>query len=331
MKKFFKFLFTFLLIIILISTIGYFAFRRKINIYRNIASKAISYSNNPELLTNPASLTTNESMDYKDVVYKSDASGSKTLDIYGPIGEKKPSSSPVIIYVHGGSWIYGNKDIPNALCPLLDSFREEGYTIISTSYTLLDENSVGSFEAPASDVKDTIRWVHKNSSTYNLDVDNIGVIGVSSGAHLSLLAGYSDSNEFIGDSSLSSYPSTVKYIIDLFGPTDLSTLNINDAYGPLKTIIETSSDINSVYDKYSPINYVHKNVPETLIVHSKNDKLVPYENSQLLYDKLLEYKTEPEILTLTKSGHDLDALDKSEITSVSLEVLKFVVGNAPLF
>lgn len=78
---------------------------------------------------------------------------------------------------------------------------------------------------PVSDVKDAIRWVYKNKDEYNFDTNNIGLLGISSGAHLSLLSAYSSEDEFIGDKKLANYPSKVNYVIDIFGPTELSTLD----------------------------------------------------------------------------------------------------------
>lgn len=336
MKKFFRVIFYTILILALISATVFVTFRRKVNIYKNVISKSISYTNNPPNYNDLIENSSNESMDKKDIIYKEDSISSQSLDLYLPkvvSSEKRYLSkkSPVLIYVHGGSWIYGNKDIPALITPLLDTLREEGYTIISTSYGLLDGDIISSFDKPVSDVKDTIRWVYKNADAYNFDTDNIGLIGVSSGAHLSLLASYSSDSEFIGDTTLSSYSSKVKYVMDFFGPTDLKTLDINDAYGPLSEIIASNADLYTLYEKYSPVNYVDYNLPKTLIVHSKADTLVPYENSETLYNKLIETNNKVSLLTLYKSGHDFDKIDKDEVYSLSLEVLKFLVNNAPYF
>ena len=49
-------------------------------------------------------------------------------------------------------------------------------------------------------------------------------MGISAGAHLSLIAAYSENDAFIDSPDLAEYPSRVKYLLDCFGPTDLSTL-----------------------------------------------------------------------------------------------------------
>ncbi|MHC9344865.1 alpha/beta hydrolase fold domain-containing protein, partial [Clostridium perfringens] len=77
--------------------------------------------------------------------------------------------SPVLLYVHGGSWFYGNKDIPVLIAPLLDSFRKEGYTIIIVGYELATDKV--DFNKQASDLKDAIRWLYKNKETYRFNTD----------------------------------------------------------------------------------------------------------------------------------------------------------------
>lgn len=325
MKKFFKFFFLFL-IIAFISTA--FIFRNRIALYLNLGEKYINLKNNPEQLTNNNNLQPNNSMDYKDIVYKGSGNSTLTLDIYGA-KKKLSKGSPVILYVHGGSWAYGDKSIPNSLSPILDSFREEGYTIVSTSYELM-RNTVN-FEKQVSDIKDTIRWLNKNKEQYNLDTDNIGIISTSAGAHLSLMASYSNSSDFKGDEDLYNYPSNVKYIIDFFGPTDLSTLNFEKASWDLQNALRGSKNqINSLINKFSPINYVKGDLPSTLIIHGKKDELVPYENATELYERCKENKTDVKLVTLENSGHDLNNISKEDVLKVSYELLNFISKNSNL-
>ena len=151
---------------------------------------------------------------YEDITYKKRNGLSLKLDLYENNNETKPK--PVIIYVFGDAWIKGEKVIPSAISPLIELLKEEGYAVISTSYELMKEEII--FDKQISDVKDTIRWVYKNKDKYNFDIENIGLIGPSAGAHLAMMAAYSENDEFIGDSSLKDYPSQVKYVVDLFGP-----------------------------------------------------------------------------------------------------------------
>jgi acetyl esterase/lipase len=324
MKKFFKMLFLILFIAIIVLAI---VFNKRIMLCYGIADKYISLKNHTWTTQEFDIKKSSSSMSYKDVVYKNTNGVSLTLDIYGPI-KQVYKSSPVLLYVHGGSFVYGDKSIPDALSPILDTFREQGYTIISTSYELMKDKE--NFNKQVSDVKDTIRWIYKNKSVYNLDTNEIGVIGVSSGAHLSLMAGYSNKGDFIDDTELSNYSSKVKYLIDFAGPTDLSLLNTKGLNYDLSKIFSSIANKEDTIKKYNPIDYVNSTVPSTLIIHSNSDAVVPYESSERLYDKCIESNAKVKLITLNSTAHDLSSISNDDIISISEGLLKFVILNSPL-
>jgi triacylglycerol lipase len=263
----------------------------------------------------------------ESVQYKNTKNIPVSLDIYRP--ETAPSKgSPVILYVHGGSWAYGSSEIPKVLSPILKPFLNEGYTIISVSYELLNKKI--DFSKQVSDVKDSIKWIYKNKDAYNLNVNEIGVIGISAGAHLSLLATYSDSNEFIDDESLKDYPYKVKYIIDFFGPTDLASFDQNVALKETVPFLSSIKNKKEYIRKFSPINYVKKDLPKTLIVHSKADTMVPYSNSSSLYESSNALGNNVSLLTLDNPNHDLSNLQGDDLKKLIIKVLTFIINNSPL-
>lgn len=324
MKKFLKLLFLFLLTAIIIIAI---VFNKRIFLSYGIVEKYITLKDRISQNQNLDMKATASSMNYNDIEYKNTNGKPLTLDIYGPI-KKVYDSSPVILYVHGGSFAYGDKSIPNAFSPVLDTFREQGYTIISTSYELMRNKE--NFNKQISDVKDTIRWIYKNKSTYNLDTNEIGVFGLSSGAYLSLMAGYSSDSEFIDDPELSNYPSKIKYLIDFSGPTDLSLLKTNNLNYDLSRIFSSIKNVDATIEKYNPIKYVNSIIPNTLIIHSKLDNVVPFESSEELYNKCLESKAKVEFIPLNSTDHDLSNISKDDVVAISEGLLKFVVLNSPL-
>jgi acetyl esterase/lipase len=292
-----------------------------------IADKYISLKNNQLDLQLTNSEKLSNSITYKDVVYKNTNNVPLKLDIYEPINQIY-KSSPVLLYVHGGSFAYGDKNIPDTLSPILDTFREQGYTILSTSYELMKDKEI--FNKQICDIKDTIRWIYKNKSTYNFNTDEVGIIGISSGAHLSLMASYSGENEFVDDKDLGNYPSKIKYLIDFAGPTNLSLLNTSNLNYDLSKIFSSISNKEDVIKKYNPINYINKSIPNTLIIHSNFDPTVPYESSKELYDTGVKVHAGVKLITLNSSAHDLSSISNNDITSISKGLLEFVISNSPL-
>ena len=322
----------FLIIILILLVIGLNIYLKKdkIKFYINIGSKYSKYLNE-EYINSDSSIFNDEkldkinSIDYTDLEYKNTNGKSLKLDMYGP---KKNLSrgSPVIIYVHGGGWAYGTKDIPEELKVSLKPFREEGYTIISAEYELMINEEI--FEKQVSDIKDVVRWIYKNKDIYDFDVDNIGIIGTSSGAHLGMMAAYSGDEEFLDSDELKDYSSKVKYIIDIFGPTDLSTLEENaEKFEVDKIILNSNRNKDEIISKFSPINYIDKKETNTLIIHSKADELVPYINAEKLYYKLKESKSKVEILELNETSHDLSNTNNKELFEIGVKILKYIAKN----
>ncbi|WP_370830044.1 prolyl oligopeptidase family serine peptidase [Clostridium sp.] len=263
-----------------------------------------------------------ENITYKDVVFKKRDNIELTLDIY--TNKEANEATPVIIYVFGNGWMYGDKVIPSAIESIIDLLKDEGYAVISTSYELMDDEII--LEEQISDVKDTIRWVYKNKDKYNFDVNNIGIIGPSAGAQLSMMAAFSQDDEFIGDQSLKSYSSKVKYIIDLFGPARLSKVNLS--VGPEEVVEKFSNnDIEKLSKKFSPIEYVREDLPNTLIIHSLKDNIVPYETSVELYETALKYNNKFELYTLQNCTHYLENLSNTEALNLYMKIVDYILSE----
>lgn len=285
----------------------------------------------------------------ENVVYKTKNEKPVLLDIYTP----KNSSSeklPVLIYVHGGGWVGGEKTIhadtyiENTILKLV----EKNYAVISIEYTLVSETV--HFPLPIQDTKDAIRWVRKNADKYNFDTNNIGIFGASAGSHLAMLAAYTNDNEFVGNPEFSGYSAKVNYVVNNFGPTDLNKL-LHTRAGKVpvffinlfaKNIVELRAKIvlgMSGYDikkdkrkivKYfktiSPLSYTDNGVP-TLILQGNKDKIVPMQQSKKLKRKLKKENIANN-LTIVKDGvHGFRTTDKAYLEQLSNEMVDFIVSQ----
>ena len=141
-----------------------------------------------------------------------------------------------------------------------------------------------------------------------------------------MMATFSRDNEFIGDQSLKSYSSKVKYIIDLFGPTRLSEVNLS--VGPEEVVEKFSdNDIEQLSKKFSPIEYVREDLPDTLIIHSLKDNIVPYESSVELYETALEYNNNFELYTLQSCTHYLENLSNTEALNLYMKIVDYILSK----
>src|SRR2546430_12558872 len=102
------------------------------------------------------------------------------LDVYA---QRTQTSTPVVIYIHGGGWVRGTKagSVLSAL-----PYLAMGYSVVNVEYRLAD----GSLAAAAvEDRRCAPRWVVGHAQDYNFDVGRIVVAGASAGGHLALNTG----------------------------------------------------------------------------------------------------------------------------------------------
>lgn len=98
------------------------------------------------------------------------------LDVYRP--RKATGPLPVIVNIHGGAWVYGDKKVYAPYCMYLAS---RGFAVINASYCLAPRHT---FPAPLEDVGKMVEWVFHHADEYGLDLSNLFFVGDSAGAHL---------------------------------------------------------------------------------------------------------------------------------------------------
>lgn len=98
------------------------------------------------------------------------------LDVYRP--RKATGPLPVIVNIHGGARVYGDKKVYAPYCMYLAS---HGFAVINASYRLAPRHT---FPAPLEDVGKMVEWVFHHADEYGLDLSNFFFVGDSAGAHL---------------------------------------------------------------------------------------------------------------------------------------------------
>lgn len=216
----------------------------------------------------------------KNIEYKSINGQSLQLDIFRPVN--LATRPPLLVFIHGGGWKSGDRsDYKIYLIP----FAQKGYITATVSYRLL---RVAPYPACVEDISDAVRWFFANSDKYGYDPDRIALIGGSAGGHLSMLAAYGwKGRGYVPDSTtIVSGDHRIKAIVDIYGPADLTTPYAQTQ--PLVTgfIAHTYEERPDLYAEASPVSYLDKNDPPTLILHGTSDDLVPISQSDTLKARL---------------------------------------------
>ena len=98
------------------------------------------------------------------------------LDIYCPKGTD--TKLPTIVSIHGGGWVYGDKELYSHYCMRL---AQRGFTVVNFTYRLAPEHR---YPAALQDTCAVMRWMQENAASYWIDLDNVFMLGDSAGGQL---------------------------------------------------------------------------------------------------------------------------------------------------
>lgn len=113
---------------------------------------------------------------YDDILYGSDAKW-QVLDVYRPKA-LDGAKLPVIVSVHGGAWVYGDKERYQYYCM---SLAQHGFAVVNFTYRLAPEHK---FPSQLEDTGSVFAWVLGHAESYGFDTRYVFAVGDSAGAHL---------------------------------------------------------------------------------------------------------------------------------------------------
>ena len=249
---------------------------------------------------------------YLDIAYSQESLTQK-LDVYLP--EDGTGPFPVILSIHGGAWLVGDKqDIQ--LNSMLKGLKR-GYAVVSINYRLSSE---AAFPAQIFDSKAAVRFARANADKYGLDKNKIIAWGGSAGGHLCALLGTSAGVAELEDLSMGNeqFSSEVQAVVDWFGPVDFLKMdealaargravpdhNLPDS--PESQLLgKPITEAPELVKFANPITYLHKDIPPFLIQHGSDDFTVPVEQSMMLAEKIEQVagKDHVQFDILENAGH----------------------------
>jgi len=257
-------------------------------------------------------ITLNVSCDNRDVKCFTDIEyinrDGISLSIQLILPSDRNENTPLVIYVPGSAFRWQNvKGVIPSACLLAN----RGFAVAMVQYR---GSEVASFPAQMLDVKAAVRFMKLNAHKYRLNPDNVYLMGDSSGGHSVLMAGLTVGIEQFEEEIYSEVSSDVKGIIDLYAPTDITKMN--DELSSMDHIAPDSPEgcfIGGLNVLEHPelteptvvMNYIDsvREIPPVLIFHGTNDELVPFGQSCMLYDKLVQCKKEATFYAIENAHH----------------------------
>lgn len=199
------------------------------------------------------------------------------IDVYLP-ANRSTTTTKVIILIHGGSWISGDKTDFNAIVDTLKK-RMPDYALFNINYRLFGLLNNNVFPTQENDVKAAIEFINNNAATYHISKKFV-LIGASAGGHLAMLQGFKNT-----------MPVKVKAIVSFFGPSDMADMYNNPAPGTppegIAILLNGTPGTNpALYEQSSPVTFINATSPPTILLHGGTDDLVKPSQSVAVQNKL---------------------------------------------
>lgn len=226
-----------------------------------------------------------------DIPYICDGDLYHLLDVYYP--ETAEEKLPVIIDIHGGGWMYGDKELNKIYCMNL---AERGFLVFNISYRLVPSVTVNE---QLQDIARALRWISENMKNYPCDSKNIMLTGDSAGGQL---AAYS---------AMLTISEEMRNIFDTVDPQmklDALTLTSPVAYmnssSPMS--VYTSSMWGKNFREKKTYPYMNLSdilpfgqLPPTVLITSSGD-LMALEQTKRAYADLRKYSADAKLINFPK-------------------------------
>lgn len=229
------------------------------------------------------------------------------LDIYKPTANE--TIKPLILFIHGGSFLFGDKNQVSELCKF---YNQKGFIAVSINYRLgwnfgtfnCDGDMPSLKKAAYRGIQDThsaLRFLVANAKIYGIDTSKIFIGGVSAGGVLALQTGYLDKNDVN-----EYFPNFSKD----FGEFNTSGNNLKNTF--------TIKGVVNMWGGVLNLGIISKNEKIPIIsFHGTNDTVVPYDNgtyagclnyspifgSKAIYDLLKNRNTTSVLHSQVSGGH----------------------------
>ncbi len=258
-------------------------------------------------VTLPAPQSINDSvMVYRAIEFATYDDTALALDLYVPRDAKGPL--PAIVVIPGGAF----------LAQEAKKFKDEARTLAEAGFAAASIGYRGwpghAFPAAVEDAKAAVRFMRANGATLNIDPERIGAFGQSAGGYLvGMLAVSSDAADLEGDGGNAGVSSRVKVAVCFSGLFDFIRGEGGEKEGGSiakrafnRLWIGGPLDENrALWAKASPINYITPDDAPILFVHSRKDSMVPWSQSEQMYEAMKTTRPESKLLLLDEGGHNI--------------------------
>jgi acetyl esterase/lipase len=232
----------------------------------------------------------------QDVIYMKAGGTAFTMDVVKPA---KPNKAAVVFVVSGG-WI-SDDAMRKSMGPDLEKvFVHDGFTVFEVVHGAQPRFKVAEI---VEQVRTAVKFVRAHATDYGIDTNRVGVSGISTGGHLSLMIAGSPDSPVNAVAAIAPPTDLANWGKPAFVFTDDPQLAMFvpalgfDSKGP-------RNDVEAAAKQLSPITYVNAKYPPTLIIHGDSDRVVPLQQAQAMDHALAKAGVEHKLEVIPGGGDD---------------------------
>ncbi len=239
-----------------------------------------------------------------------------------------PTAAPVMVYVHGGAWVIGDKREQGK--PMMFELVARGWVCVAINYRLSPK---ATWPDHIVDVKRALAWVKEHIAEYGGDPSFVAVSGGSAGGHLCALSALS-AGDTEWQPGFEDADTSVQACVPFYGVMDMtSSPEVTRYGGGLVQMLEKSvlkvkeSEQPDVFRGASPTFRVRCDAPPFFVLQGGNDTLVPVETARAFVERLRAVSTQPVAYAeLPLAQHAFDVLASLRCLATTSAVADFLDG-----
>jgi acetyl esterase/lipase len=253
-------------------------------------------------------------VDYRaDIPYATVAGEELKLDLATPRGLEH--AVPAIVVIHGGGFSAGKRQ---DMTGLARRAAAHGYVAATISYRLTPKHR---FPAQIEDVKCAVRYLRAHADALKIDRGQIGAMGISAGAYLSMMLGLLDSADGMeGDGGNPEQASKVQAVVSFVGPVNF----LRPSYSPAgEQVLEKyfgakPQEKQEECRRSSPITYVNQGDPPMLLFFGTKDPLVDVDHAYQIAEAMTKAQVPGRVELIVGAGHGWFGAEMERTVDASL-------------
>lgn len=245
------------------------------------------------------------------------------LDVYHH--REQPAGAPVLLQVHGGGWVIGNKDQQGV--PLMLHMAARGWVCVAVNYPLSPR---ARWPEHIVALKRAIQWIRTHCGEYGADPSFVAATGGSAGGHLAAMVALSADDKSL-QPGFEHVDTAVQACVPHYGVYDFT-----DESGAKFTrqrlnsllrryVMSAGASYPDDYRAASPLYRVSADAPPFLVLHGTNDTLVPVAEARAFVARLRAVARNPVVYAeLRGAQHAFDIFPSLRSAGVLRGVARFL-------